>query len=107
MSVFVGGIDEVLGHDKARHLQTGHVAIEFASHLWPVKAAGCTKLARNQTALFAKCREDDVIDGSLRRHRIFAATVVAKIGPPLTTDKSRFLIEKLDGQGLLICLLLL
>ena len=38
--------------------------------------------------MFAKCREDGVLNGSLCRQRVLAASPVAEVGPPLKADEA-------------------
>ena len=42
LTMLVGRIDKVFGHDIAAHLQTGDEAVELAAHLRACKATGCT-----------------------------------------------------------------
>ena len=93
--MFVGRIDKVLGNYQARHLQTSHVAIKLAAHLGPVEATGSTEFTGNETDVFSKRRKDDVINSPFCWQRIFTATVVTEIGPPLATDKPCFLVIEL------------
>jgi len=95
MSMLVSGIYKVLSNDKAGHLQAGDIAVKLATHLGTVEATSRTQFTSNKAAVFTKRSKDDVVNGSFLRHRIFAATVVAEVGPPLATDEPGFLVEEL------------
>ena len=95
VSMLIDRIYKVLGNDETRHLQTSYVAVELTAHLRTVKATGSTQFTGNETTLFTKCCKDNVIDGPFCWHRIFAATIVTEVWPPLTTDEPRLLVKEL------------
>ena len=95
MSVFVDGINEVFSHDIAPHLHPSDDGIETATHLWTRKATEGAKLTSDETAMLVQCGKYRFLDRSSRWCWILMTAIIAKVGPPSTTDKTSLLIEEL------------
>ena len=95
MSVFVDGINEVFSHDIAPHLHPSDDGIETATHLWTRKATEGAELTRDETAVLVQCGKYRFLDGASHWCWILMTAIIAKVGPPSTTDKTSLLIEEL------------
>ena len=94
-SVFVNGIDKVLGDDVSSHLQAADVGIELRAHVLSREVAGGSQFTGYHAALIAKGSQDDVLDTAFFWHGVLAAPPVVEVGPPLATDESCFAGEEL------------
>ena len=95
LSVLVGGIDKVLRHNAALHLQSCDIAVELTAHSWTVETACRPQLTGNETAMFLERKQDGFLYRPFFWHRIFVVPIVIEVGPPLTADKPGLLVEEL------------